>query len=105
MCTAGRDGLGRPRFAVVQSAEEDGESAVGAAGAGFEVVDSVDAVLGGCGDDAGDDTLGACSVSDAVPAPGFSVHDAGSGGLLAPDVGGVAPSDSQEREESIGLVG
>jgi len=87
------------------SAEEDGESGIGAASAGGEVVDGVEAVLGGCSDDAGEHALGGRPGPGPVAAPGFAVDDTGPHGLLAPEVGGVDPLDGEEGEHGVGLVG
>lgn len=85
----GRDGWegGRRRRLVMSadrslSAEEDGESGVGAAGTSGQVVDAVDAVFGGGGEHADDGPVGVRAGPGSVAAPDFAVHGAGSDGLL-----------------------
>jgi len=87
------------------SAEEEGESGVGAAGAPGEVVDGVESVFGGCCDDAGEHALGGGPDPGPVAAPCFAVDNTGSHRLFASEVGGVHALDGEEAEQGVGLVG
>ena len=87
------------------SAEEDGKSRVGASGSSGEVVDHVAAVLGGGGDDAGDDSLGPGAGGGAVASEGLPVDDAGPDGLFAVPVRGLDTVCGEESEQVRSLVG
>jgi len=65
------------------SAEEDGESGIGAVGAPGEVVDRVESVFGGCCDDAGEHALGGSPDAGPVATLCFAVYDTGSHRLFA----------------------
>src|SRR5579859_4769687 len=84
--------------------EKRSAGGVWASGVAGEVVDGVDALLGGGAQDAHDRRLGGRAAPGPVAAPHFAVDDRGADGLFGPPVGGLDIRPGQEGDDGFALV-